>query len=155
MNGIFKKESENNMEGIKRLADMLEGQKDKYLIIIVNHLMLQTEMNEAFLNEKKNLKDMATYIKDKAKKQAKDGVAVIEDEIVFKWAKDYFIKSNKDLGIKETRLDRGKHGDVTKVEIKENENEDEFESIFDFDDNDKNDSNTNKEEIEQISLFVA
>lgn len=155
MNGIFKKESENNMEGIKRLADMLESQKDKYLIIIVNHLMLQTEMNEAFLNEKKNLKDMATYIKDKAKKQAKDGVAVIEDEIVFKWAKDYFIKSNKDLGIKETRLDRGKHGDVTKVEIKENENEDEFESIFDFDDNDKNDSNTNKEEIEQISLFVA
>lgn len=153
MNGIFKKESENNMEGIKRLADMLEGQKDKYLIIIVNHLMLQTEMNEAFLNEKKNLKDMATYIKDKAKKQAKDGVAVIEDEIVFKWAKDYFIKSNKDLGIKETRLDRGKHGDVTKVEIKENE--DEFESIFDFDDNDKNDINTNKEEIEQISLFVA
>lgn len=157
MNGILKKESENNMEGIKRLADMLEGQKDKYLIIIVNHLMLQTEMNEAFLNEKKNLKDMATYIKDKAKKQAKDGVAVIEDEIVFKWAKDYFIKSNKDLGIKETRLDRGKHGDVTKVEIKENENEneDEFESIFGFDDNDKNDSNTNKEEIEQISLFAA
>ena len=153
MNGIFKKESENNMEGIKRLADMLEGQKDKYLIIIVNHLMLQTEMNEAFLNEKKNLKDMATYIKDKAKKQAKDGVAVIEDEIVFKWAKDYFIKSNKDLGIKETRLDRGKHGDVTKVEIKENE--DEFESIFDFDDNNKNDSNTNKEEIEQISLFAT
>ena len=38
------------MEGIKRLAEMLEGQKDKYLIIIVNHLMLQTEMNEAFLN---------------------------------------------------------------------------------------------------------
>lgn len=155
MNGIFKKESENNMEGIKRLADMLESQKDKYLIIIVNHLMLQTEMNEAFLNEKKNLKDMATYIKDKAKKQEKDGVAVIEDEIVFKWAKEYFIKSNKDLGIKETRLDRGKHGDVTKVEIKENENEDEFESIFDFDDNDKKDNNTNKEEIEQISLFAA
>ena len=49
------------MEGIKRLAEMLEGQKDKYLIIIVNHLMLQTEMNEAFLNEEKNLKDMATY----------------------------------------------------------------------------------------------
>lgn len=74
------------MEGIKRLAEMLEGQKDKYLIIIVNHLMLQTEMNEAFLNEEKNLKDMATYIKDTAKKQAKGGVAVIEDAVVFKWA---------------------------------------------------------------------
>ncbi len=87
---------------------MLEGQKDKYLIIIVNHLMLQTEMNEAFLNEEKNLKDMATYIKDTAKKQAKSGVAVIEDAVVFKWAKEYFMKSNKELGIKETRLDRGK-----------------------------------------------
>lgn len=142
------------MDGIKRLADMLEGQKDKYLNIIVNHLMLQTEMNEAFLNEEKNLKDMATYIKDKAKKQAKGGVAVIEDAVVFKWAKEYFIKSNKELGIKETRLDRGKHGDVTKVEVKENE--DEFGSIFDFDDNHKNNiDNNKKDEIEQISIFAA
>lgn len=140
------------MDGIKRLADMLKGQKDKYLNIIVNHLMLQTEMNEAFLNEEKNLKDMATYIKDKAKKQATDGVAVIEDEVVFKWAKEYFIKSNKELGIKETRLERGKHGNVSKVEVKENE--DEFGSIFDFDDNNKKTSDNNKkEEIEQISIF--
>ena len=142
------------MEGIKRLAEMLEGQKDKYLIIIVNHLMLQTEMNEAFLNEEKNLKDMATYIKDIAKKQAKSGVAVIEDAVVFKWAKEYFMKSNKELGIKETRLDRGKHVDVSKVETKENE--DNFGSIFDIDDNNENTSdNSKKEDIEQISLFAA
>ena len=142
------------MEGIKRLAEMLEGQKDKYLIIIVNHLMLQTEMNEAFLNEEKNLKDMATYIKDTAKKQAKSGVAVIEDAVVFKWAKEYFMKSNKELGIKETRLDSGKHGDVSKVETKENE--DNFGSIFDIDDNNENTSdNSKKEDIEQISLFAA
>lgn len=142
------------MEGIKRLAEMLEGQKDKYLIIIVNHLMLQTEMNEAFLNEEKNLKDMATYIKDTAKKQAKSGVAVIEDAVVFKWAKEYFMKSNKELGIKETRLDRGKHGGVSKVETKENE--DNFGSIFDIDDNNENTSdNSKKEDIEQISLFAA
>lgn len=142
------------MEGIKRLAEMLEGQKDKYLIIIVNHLMLQTEMNEAFLNEEKNLKDMATYIKDTAKKQAKSGVAVIEDAVVFKWAKEYFMKSNKELGIKETRLDMGKHGDVSKVETKENE--DNFGSIFDIDDNNENTSdNSKKEDIEQISLFAA
>ena len=142
------------MKGIKRLAEMLEGQKDKYLIIIVNHLMLQTEMNEAFLNEEKNLKDMATYIKDTAKKQAKSGVAVIEDAVVFKWAKEYFMKSNKELGIKETRLDRGKQGDVSKVETKENE--DNFGSIFDIDDNNENTSdNSKKEDIEQISLFAA
>lgn len=142
------------MDGIKRLADMLEDQKDKYLNIIVNHLMLQTEMNEAFLNEEKNLKDMDTYIKDKAKKQVKGGVAVIEDPVVFKWAKEYFIKSNKELGIKKTKLDIGKHGDVTKVEVKEDE--DEFGSIFDFDDNNENTSDNNKkEDIEQISIFAA
>ena len=94
------------------------------------------------------------YIKDTAKKQAKSGVAVIEDAVVFKWAKEYFMKSNKELGIKETRLDRGKHGDVSKVETKENE--DNFGSIFDIDDNNENTSdNSKKEDIEQISLFAA
>ena len=140
------------MEGIERLAKMLEGQKDKYLNIIAKHLMQHTELDQAYLNEEKNLKDMAEYIKGKAKKQATGGVAVIEDEIVFKWAREYFIKSNNELGIKKTRLDRGKHGDVSKVEVKESE--DEFGSIFDFDDNNENTSNNNKkEESEQISLF--
>lgn len=134
------------MEGIKRLAEMLEGQKDKYLIIIVNHLMLQTEMDEAFLNEEKNLKDMAEYIKGLAKKEMSGGVAVIEDERVFQWAKDYFNKSNQELGIKKVKLEKGKHGDVTKVEVKD----DEFGSIF----GDRTEKvEKKKEEIEQISLF--
>ena len=125
---------------------MLEGQKDKYLIIIVNHLMLQTEMDEAFLNEEKNLKDMAEYIKGLAKKEMSGGVAVIEDERVFQWAKDYFNKSNQELGIKKVKLEKGKHGDVTKVEGKD----DEFGSIF----GDRTEKvEKKKEEIEQISLF--
>ena len=71
-----------------------------------------------------------------------------------KMTKEYFMKSNKELGIKETRLDRGKHGDVSKVETKENE--DNFGSIFDIDDNNENTSdNSKKEDIEQISLFAA
>ncbi len=138
------------MEGIKRLEDMLKGQKDKYLNTIVNYLMLQTEMNEKFLNEEKNLKEMATYIRDLARKEAINNVAVIEDETVFKWAKEYFTKSNKELGIKKYKDDKGKHGDISKIEIKD---DDEFGSIFDTSINtplaDK------KEEIEQISLFAA
>ena len=134
------------MGGIKRLANMLEGQKDKYLIVIVNYLMLQTEMDEAFLNEEKNLKDMATYIKDLARKQATNNVAVIEDEVVFQWAKDYFNKSNKELGIVKTRIERGKHGDAIKVPIEE----DEFGSIFGEQPVKEVEK---KKEIEQISLF--
>lgn len=130
------------MNGIERLSEMIKGQKDKYLQIIVNHLMLQTEMSEAFLNEEKNLKDMATYIKDLAKKQATNNVAVIEDEVVFQWAKDYFNKSNEELGIK-------------KIEAKnktETVEKDEFGSIFDLNNSNKNTENK-KEEIEQITLF--
>lgn len=130
------------MNGIERLSEMIKGQKDKYLQIIVNHLMLQTEMSEAFLNEEKNLKDMATYIKDLARKQATNNVAVIEDEVVFQWAKDYFNKSNEELGIK-------------KIEVKNNKEtveKDEFGSIFDLNNTNKNTENK-KEEIEQITLF--
>lgn len=130
------------MNGIERLSEMIKGQKDKYLQIIVNHLMLQTEMSEAFLNEEKNLKDMATYIKDLARKQATNNVAVIEDAVVFQWAKDYFNKSNEELGIK-------------KIEAKNNKEtieKDEFGSIFDLNNTNKNTENK-KEEIEQITLF--
>lgn len=141
------------MEGIQRLAQMLEGQKDKYLITIVNHLMLQTELNQAFLNEEKNLKDMAQYIKDKAKKQAKGGVAVIEDETVYKWAKEYFIKTNEELKLKKRETKKAES--LEKVE--NNKTEDEFGSIFNFDDDSKNKTSTEmpKKEIEQISLFAA
>lgn len=140
------------MDGINRLAKLLEGQKDKYLNIIVNYLMLQTEMNEAFLNEEKNLKDMATYIRDLAKKQATNNVAVIEDSVVFQWAKNYFLKTNEELGIKKVKLEKAKQSDTKKIEVKD----DEFGSIFDFDDSGRTlDNNDKKEEIEQISLFAA
>ena len=135
------------MEGIKRLADMLEGQKDKYLNIIVNNLMLQTEMDEAFLNEEKNLKDMASYIKDKARKKATNNVAVIEDEVVFEWARDDFNKSNKELGI------RNNENKVSKISnTKDIKSDDEFGSIFDTENSNKA---KDKDEIEQISLFAA
>lgn len=140
------------MDGINRLAKLLEGQKDKYLNIIVNYLMLQTELNEAFLNEEKNLKDMATYIRDLAKKQATNNVAVIEDSVVFQWAKNYFLKTNEELGIKKVKLEKAKQSDTKKVEVKD----DEFGSIFNFDDRDNTlDNNDKKEKIEQISLFAA
>ena len=136
------------MNGIERLSEMVKGQKDKYLQIIVNHLMLQTEMSEAFLNEEKDLKGMASYIQDLAKKQATNNVAVIEDEIVFNWAKDYFNKSNEELGIKKKEVK------TSQTNNKENIiTNDEFGSIFDLDSNSKH--TEKKDEIEQISLFAA
>lgn len=127
------------MDGIKRLEEMLKGQKDKYLIKIVNYLMLQTEMNEAFLNEEKDLKEMASYIKNKAREQATDNVAVIDDDEVYQWAKDYFNKSNEELSIKKVN---------SKVDNKKKrQNNDKFGSIFEDLSEEKTDT------VEQISLF--
>jgi len=139
------------MDGIKRLHEMIQGQKDKYLNIIVNYLVTQIELNDYFLNEQKNLNNMAKYIRDKAKKQANGNVAVIEDEIVYQWAKEYFIKSDDELGINKTELAKGKAKDISNIKIKDEE--DEFGSIFE--DNVEKQNEDNKEEIEQISLFVA
>ena len=75
------------MNGIQRLSEMIKGQKDKSLIKIVSYLMLQKDMEQDFLKEEKDLKEMAEYIKGLAKKEAVNGVAIIEDETVFSWAK--------------------------------------------------------------------
>ncbi len=126
------------MDGIERLSKMVEGQKDKYLKIIVDHLITKTELNQVFLNEEKNLKDMVKFIKDNARKQANNGVAVIEDAVVFKWAEDYFVKSNEEL----------KFNKIDNKKIKENkEADDEFGSIF------GSSSNNEEKVVEQISIF--
>ena len=134
------------MDGIQRLAEMLEGQEDKALIKVVNYLMLQKEMEQDFLKEEKKLKDMAEYIKGKAMKEATNVWNWLDDEVVFEWAKEYFMKSNKELGIKKYKLEKGKHGDVSRVEIKD----DEFGSIFGTQ---ETVVENKKNEIEQISLF--
>ena len=139
------------MNGIQRLAEMIKGQKDKSLIKIVSYLMLQTDMDQYFLKEEKDLKEMAEYIKGLAKKEAINGVAIIEDETVYRWAKEYFMKSNKELGIKKYKIDKGKHEDVSKVEIKNED--DEFGSIFG--ETIENAQEQKKEEVDQISLFAA
>lgn len=134
------------MEGIKRLSEMIKDQKDKALIKVVSYLMLQTDMDLEFLKEEKNLKDMAEYIKKLAKKEAINGVAIIEDEVVYQWAKDYFSKSNEELGITSNK--------TVEKKIVNNKNKVEdnvFGSIFGTD----NIVASDKKEIEQISLFAA
>lgn len=88
-------------DGIKRLDEMLQGQLDQGLIKVVEYLKGLTDIDtNLFLNEEKNLKGMCSYIKSRAKDFAINNVAVIEDETVYQWSRDYFEKSNEELGIK-------------------------------------------------------
>lgn len=87
------------MEGIERIKVLASDIKDKPLLKIIEYLLTRTDMNDKYLNEEKTLKQMVEFIKNNAKKNAQNGIAMIEDEIVYSWAIHYFDETNEQLGI--------------------------------------------------------
>ena len=87
------------MEGIERIKVLASEIKDKPLLKIIEYLLTRTDMNDKYLNEEKTLKQMVEFIKNNAKKNAQNGIAMIEDEIVYSWAIHYFDETNEQLGI--------------------------------------------------------
>lgn len=87
------------MEGIERIKVLASEIKDEALLEIINYLTSREDMNEKYLNEEKSLKQMVEFIRENARKKAKDGMAMIKDEVVFGWAIHYFDESNEDLGL--------------------------------------------------------
>lgn len=85
--------------GIERLDILMNGQLDQALIKAVNYLKQLDIDDTIFINEEKDLKGMCDYIKGKAKDFAVNGVAVIDDEIVYNWCLTYWQTSNEELGI--------------------------------------------------------
>lgn len=92
------------MDGIERIKALAADIKNKPLLKVVDYLLSRTDMNDKYLNEEKSLKQMVTFIRDNAKKQAQDGVAMIEDSTVYNWAIHYWDESNEDLKIKTNKL---------------------------------------------------
>ena len=87
------------MEGIERIKQLAAEIKDEALLEIINYLTSREDMNEKYLNEEKSLKQMVDFIKSKAKEKAKDGMAMIKDDVVFGWAIHYFDETNENLGL--------------------------------------------------------
>ena len=56
-------------------------------------------MNDKYLNEEKSLKQMLDFIVNEAKKKAKNNMAMIKDDVVFKWAIHYWVEPNNELGL--------------------------------------------------------
>lgn len=156
------------MDGIKRIKEMAEGQKDFVLLEVVKYLISRVDMDEKYLNKEKTLKGMATYIQseimnDFCKKMNTKNPSSFAKEVKYKGgnirclavgmseertyelAINYFNKSNEELGIKT------EEPKIKNKEIKDEKKNDEFGSIFDFYKNNKKEKK--KEEIEQISLF--
>lgn len=96
------------MDGIERIKQLAADIKDEALLEIINYLISREDMNEKYLNEEKSLKQMVSFIRNKAQKLAKDNMAMVKDDVVFGWAIHYFDETNEQLGLTETKTSNKK-----------------------------------------------
>lgn len=97
-----------NMKGIERIKILSSEIKDKALLKIVEYLLERKDMDDKYLNEEKNLTQMVNFIKSLAVKQSKNGMAIIEDEVVYSWAIHYWDETNKNLNINSSKNEEKK-----------------------------------------------
>lgn len=125
------------MEGLERLEKEVLEMNNNNILAIFEYLKTRTDLYEKFNNSEKSIKQMYKFICEKAKKQAINNVAMINDKMVYLWAVTYFNKINSELGLNETPkvMPPSANEVIKNIEKKEKENE------------------TKKENLEQITLF--
>ena len=75
--------------------DKLQAEK-KQVKMICDYLIELCKSDENLVRainekEKNSVKGMFKYIKNKAQKEAEDGCAMIQDQIVYDWAREYWL----------------------------------------------------------------
>ncbi len=106
------------MEGIEKLNAELLELNDYNISAIFEYLKTKNDLIEKFNNQEKSLKQMYKFICDKAKKLAKNNVAMVNDKVVYLWAITYFNKSNEELGLNKKVEDKKEAISKTKKESK-------------------------------------
>lgn len=87
------------MNGFDRLKEQVKGQEDSALNQVIEYLISRDDMEQKYLNEEKNVKEMCNFIKGKGKEHAKNGWNFITNEVVFAWAIMYWALPNSFLKI--------------------------------------------------------
>ncbi|MFR5876351.1 MAG: Cas9 inhibitor AcrIIA9 family protein [Eubacterium sp.] len=86
--------TEKIQKAINKIDSEAEKHNDTIAKIIASHIIdnyLNSDENaEKVLDENHTLKKCLDKIKSKARKQASNGMAVIEDDTVYNWAKEYY-----------------------------------------------------------------
>ena len=107
------------MDGFKRIKQLSAEITDKPLLKIVEYLLTRNDMNDKYLNEEKSLKQMVEFIKGNAQKEAKNGMAMIEDTTVYSWAIHYFDETNEQLGlVSESCIEEEQQEDINETSHK-------------------------------------
>lgn len=137
------------MTGIERLQEMIAGQEDAALKQVVDYLCTRKDLSDKYLNPEKDLSGMASYIKDKARVNAKNGWNFLNDKVVYSWAVTYFLFSDSSLGIKkpEVKKQTKKNKDKESKTVEKSTNNN---NVIDIN---TAKSKTQKPSVEQITLF--
>ena len=122
------------MEGKERLEQETIEMNNYNVVLIFNYIKDKDELQEKFDNEEKTIKGMYEFICGKAKTLAQNGVAAVNDKVVYLWAITYSCKSNEELGIKKEEKKIKSATDASKEGISDKEKgikeSDEQVSIF-------------------------
>ena len=122
------------MEGKERLEQETIEMNNYNVVLIFNYIKDKDELQEKFDNEEKTIKGMYEFICGKAKTLAQNGVAAVNDKVVYLWAITYFCKSNEELGRKKEEKKIKSATDASKESISDKEKgikeSDEQVSIF-------------------------
>lgn len=105
------------------MRDLILETDKMQIRIILQHLIKDCETDESLkLNIETKIKNtplgMFNYIKDKAKKEAVDGCAMIEDSKVYEWAREYWNDYEEKDKVEETPKENASYNDALKTNEK-------------------------------------
>lgn len=86
--------TEKIQAAINKIDSEAERLKNTNATLIASHIidtyLTSDENAQKVLDEKKTIRKCMEHIKSKAKQQAINGMAMVDDETVYGWAKDYY-----------------------------------------------------------------
>lgn len=86
-------------EAVRKLTSWKAANKNPYAQLICDHLIKRCRQDAGFaedvMKQDKAWHTCFEYIRDKARKEAANGCACIEDHIVYEWAEDYIRKAEE------------------------------------------------------------
>lgn len=124
------------MEGIERLELEVLEMNNFSVSNMFNNIKNKPELQEKFNNKEKTIKGMYEYVYEKARALQQGNVAMVNDQVVYLWATNYFKYTNEELGITK----KGLKPETNKKESKKEDKKEEKKA-------------EKKENIPQISMF--